>query len=195
MSYSLLKTISCQRAARGMTQGSMGKARPLSLYLRDRWLVYFIEHWRRKVQGGQLVVWEKACPLVPPACSWMWQLESVINLRLILVQSVRFRLGLVFLIKKVFKLWISFGYARIISPTQFIFVFRFYLKERERAQVSRRGRKQALCWARNPTRGSIPEPWDHEPSLRQTLNWITQVPLWLNLLRRLFFHWTAFAPL
>jgi len=42
---------------------------------------------------------------------------------------------------------------------------------RERESWSRREwekEKQAPCWAGSPTWGSIPRPWDHDPS--QTLN-------------------------
>ena len=32
------------------------------------------------------------------------------------------------------------------------------------------GEKQTPCWAESPTQGSIPGPWDHDLSWRQTLN-------------------------
>ena len=33
--------------------------------------------------------------------------------------------------------------------------------------------KQTPCWAGSPTQDSIPGPWDHDLSRRQTLNWLS----------------------
>ena len=67
---------------------------------------------------------------------------------------------------------------------QFLVVFFkgfIYLFERERERLrervhtswgeqQREREKQASCWAGSPVEGSIPGPWDHDPSRRQPLN-------------------------
>ena len=86
--------------------------------------------------------------------------------------------------------------GRGVSKFQFLILsFSDFFKKRmlfiyliERARTSkgssreREMEKQAPCWAGSPRRGSIPGPWDHDPSQRQSPNWLSQ----------LFRFWTQF---
>ena len=53
----------------------------------------------------------------------------------------------------------------------YLFVYLFmWVREHEQGEWQREREKQTPCWAGSPKWGSIPGPWDHDPSWRQTLN-------------------------
>ena len=68
----------------------------------------------------------------------------------------------------------NFFKCKICSDNSFFKNF-IYLFDRQRSQFGREAggewerRKQAPRWAESPMRGSIPGPWDHDPSRRQRL--------------------------
>ena len=70
------------------------------------------------------------------------------------------------------------GFFALWFRSLFIYFFKdfIYLTERERTQggeAASRGRGSSPCWARNLLWGLIPAYWDHDPSRRQMLNWLS----------------------
>jgi len=79
----------------------------------------------------------------------------------------------------------------------FIYLFIFQ-RVGEHKQGEWEGEKQASRWAGSLMRGSIPGPWDHDLSRRQTFNdWATQAPLfiifWFALLWLFLIHLAHFS--